>query len=130
MSQVQVPPAAKTTGRETQGQAESRLPTQTEVDEYEREATELDAYQDQSTVTRNEGSASGSGRHYYVVNERQPPRDRPTWYQAVSTFWTRYVRLSVPHDDCRDHLGMYQLALRTTVGRRICYKFHTYIQQL
>lgn len=27
------------------------------------------------------------------------------WYDPVKKFWRHYVRISVPHDDCRDHLG-------------------------
>jgi len=106
MSQLQVPPVAITTGRETQGQAEARLPTQAEVDDYEREATELGAYQERQSDVRNEEHAS-SARYYPVINKQQTSRDKATWLQAVSTFWTRYIRLSVPHEDCRDHLGRF-----------------------
>ncbi|GAB7344720.1 hypothetical protein MBLNU457_3190t1 [Dothideomycetes sp. NU457] len=104
MSQVQVPPSAITTGRDTQGQAEPRLPTQSEVDDYEREATELGAYQEREAGTRDEDHA-GSSHYYPIINKQETSRDKATWLRAVSSFWTRYIRLSVPHEDCRDHLA-------------------------
>ncbi|KAF2482510.1 hypothetical protein BDY17DRAFT_238324, partial [Neohortaea acidophila] len=27
------------------------------------------------------------------------------WYDPVKKFWRHHVRISVPHDDCRDHLA-------------------------
>ena len=27
------------------------------------------------------------------------------WYDPVKKFWRHQIRISVPHDDCRDHLG-------------------------
>lgn len=34
-----------------------------------------------------------------------PNRHRDRWYQPVWKLWRYHVRLTVPHDDCRDHLG-------------------------
>ena len=29
------------------------------------------------------------------------------WYDPMKKFWRHHIRISVPHVDCRDHLGMY-----------------------
>ena len=123
MSQVQVPPVAITTGRDSKGQAEPRLPSRAEVDEYEREATELGAYREHSRNARDAGEADRS-RHSHVDDVRQPRNNRATWYHAISSFSTHYIRLSVPHDDCRDHLGKSYLGLRTLSA---AYAGRTYI---
>jgi len=34
-----------------------------------------------------------------------PQQHDPHWYDPVKKFWRHHVRISVPHDDCRDHLG-------------------------
>lgn len=57
----------------------------------EREATELHSVQQ-------------SGRRLSRVLS-PPPREKVHWYDPVSKFWRHHVRISVPHDDCRDHLG-------------------------
>lgn len=118
MSQLQVPPVAITTGCDTQGQAETRLPTRSEVGDYEREATELGAYHEPQTDSRNEEHA-GSSRYYPIINRRADSRDKPTYLRAVSTFWTRYIRLSVPHEDCRDHLGKSSVILLSNAASEI-----------
>ena len=27
------------------------------------------------------------------------------WYNPIHKFWRHHIRISVPHNDCRDHLG-------------------------
>ena len=34
-----------------------------------------------------------------------PGRPRIHWYDPVKKFWRHNIRISVPHEDCRDHLG-------------------------
>lgn len=115
MSQLQVPPAAMTTGRDTHGHAEARLPTQAEVDDYEREATELGAYHGREADSRDDDPSSSS-QYYPVINKQETASHKAAWMRAVSTFWTRYIRLSVPHEDCRDHLGRSSAFIRLSAA--------------
>ena len=36
-----------------------------------------------------------------------PERQRQHWYNPVRKLWRHNIRMSVPHVDCRDHLGMF-----------------------
>ena len=38
----------------------------------------------------------------HVISPGQP---MVHWYDPVKKFWRHSVRISVPHEDCRDHLG-------------------------
>lgn len=60
----------------------------------EREATEL------RTVTPGQHSARRRSR---VLSP--PARSKLHWYDPVSKYWRHHINITVPHDDCRDHLG-------------------------
>ena len=34
-----------------------------------------------------------------------PNKPAVRWYDPIKKFWRHEVRISVPHEDCRDHLG-------------------------
>jgi hypothetical protein len=34
-----------------------------------------------------------------------PASSKSHWYDGVSRHWRHHVNITVPHDDCRDHLG-------------------------
>lgn len=38
-----------------------------------------------------------------VLSPDTPPQ--PRWYDPVKRYWRHEIRISVPHVDCRDHLG-------------------------
>lgn len=59
-------------------------------DVREREATELD---DVSILSRRATRLSSVG---------QAPKH---WYDPFTKLWHQQIRVSVPHVDCRDHLG-------------------------
>jgi len=59
----------------------------------DREATEL----------RSVTSARHQTRRSRVLSP--PARPESHWYDPVRKFWRHSVRITVPHDDCRDHLG-------------------------
>jgi len=85
---------------------ENRLPTTAEVDDYEREATELvglDEYTRDSSTVRHRSPA---GRLRAGTQKRDSPvRKRLPLLAGMIGFWTHHVQLTVPHDECRDHLG-------------------------
>lgn len=56
----------------------------------EREATEL---------------RDVSPGHRWHSRALTPPSAELHWYDPVKKFWRHHVRITVPHDDCRDHLG-------------------------
>lgn len=60
----------------------------------EREATEL------RSVTPGQQSARRRSR---VLSP--PARSKLHWYDPVSKYWRHHINITVPHDDCRDHLG-------------------------
>lgn len=66
----------------------AHLQADTDSDD-EREATEL------RTVTRRPG----------VYRILSPGSTQLRWYDPIKKFWRHHIRLSVPHVDCRDHLG-------------------------
>lgn len=62
----------------------------------EREATEL----------RSVPSRQQSGRQNSRILSSPPSISTTShWYDPVRKFWRHCVIISVPHDDCRDHLG-------------------------
>lgn len=65
---------------------ETEVVERDDEEDGEREATEL-------SPIRNNGPSSNS-------NVR--PKDTRSW---LHRFWRNNVSMSVPHDDCRDHLG-------------------------
>lgn len=40
-----------------------------------------------------------------------PGKPQLHWYDPVKKYWRHHIRISVPHEDCRDHLGMCEFAL-------------------
>lgn len=38
------------------------------------------------------------------------------WYDPIKKLWRHQIRISVPHDDCRDHLGKSAWSAKTTIG--------------
>jgi len=104
MASIRQPPPAVTTT--TQDFEDDRLPTDAEVDDYEREATELSSYD------AHIGSSSGlrhrarRRRQLYGTRERKSlVCDRMPLLTPVVKFWNHHIHLTVPHDACRDHLG-------------------------
>lgn len=73
-------------------EADTETGTETCSDQ-EREATEL----------RDVGPAPEPSRHSRVLGPQAASKSR--WYDPVRRFWRHHIRISVPHDDCRDHLG-------------------------
>ena len=65
----------------------------TESDDDELEATELREISEES---------ERMPRLSHVISPQKP---MIRWYDPVKKFWRHNVRISVPHDDCRDHLG-------------------------
>jgi hypothetical protein len=62
----------------------------------EREATEL----------RSVSSFQQSGRqNLRILSSSSAISTTSHWYDPVRRFWRHCVRITVPHDDCRDHLG-------------------------
>jgi len=70
------------------------FPADTDADA--REATEL-ALLDKSILRRNPSHASTA----------RQAKERFTFTSGASKFWRRQISVTVPHDSCRDHLGMF-----------------------
>ena len=49
------------------------------------------------SIQRRSGPASA---------QNQPGTDAKLWHN-LKKFWSRQITLTVSHDDCRDHFGMY-----------------------
>lgn len=69
----------------------TRPSTPQDESDDEREATEL------YTVR---GRETG---HQQLAAVRNPTNLH--WYEPIKKLWIHHIRLSVPHVDCRDHLG-------------------------
>lgn len=69
----------------------SRTPDADSASDNEREATEL------RSVT------PGARRRSRVLSP--PAGSKLHRYDPLSKFWRHHVNITVPHDDCRDHLG-------------------------
>lgn len=65
----------------------------------EREATELQNIAEQHPP-----------RHVTTTTTTTTPGRPQQWYAGVKNLWRHHIRLSVPHADCRDHLGRICLA--------------------
>lgn len=65
----------------------------TESDD-ELEATEL-----------RDVSASAGATIVRASRILSPAKDKGHWYDPLYKFWRHHIRITVPHDDCRDHLG-------------------------
>jgi hypothetical protein len=74
--------------------AHTREPVVDSASENEREATEL------RSVTPGRQSARQRSR---VLSP--PASSKLHWYDPVSKYWRHHINITVPHDDCRDHLG-------------------------
>lgn len=49
------------------------------------------------------GQAQGEGFPLHRLRRIQTPRDASQ--NPIKKYWRRHVSISVPHEDCRDHLG-------------------------
>lgn len=63
--------------------------------EDEREATELTAVR----------PAPPQGQRPKLSRVLSPGKPLKHWYDPVKRYWRHEIRISVPHVDCRDHLG-------------------------
>ena len=82
----------------------SRLSVDDEAEHRDREATELAPYSSDHQRVQGVASAkvvadSESSRHPNHHAKVLP------WHEPLNKFWRHYVRISVPHDECRDHFG-------------------------
>lgn len=68
--------------------------TDTDTDDEELEATELRELSD--------NARSGMPPVSHVLSPGKPIN---RWDDKLRRFWRHQIRISVPHDDCRDHLG-------------------------
>lgn len=71
-------------------------------DEREREATEL------------EDVAILSQRTSRLASINPSP---PAWIESLSKVWRQQIRVSVPHADCRDHLGKISSTVKAMFSR-------------
>jgi hypothetical protein len=69
------------------------------------EATEL------SRIRTNYSRATASHRQQAASNSasRAPPTGLWRCKYAITKFWNRQISVIVPHEACRDHLGMYAI---------------------
>jgi len=104
MADIRQPPVAVTTT--AQDYEEDRLPTDTEVDDYEREATELTNYDaHDGTLNGPRHRSRGQRRPQETKKRRLSVRERVPLLAPFISFWNQYIHLTVPHEGCRDHLG-------------------------
>lgn len=78
---------------------------ETESDD-ELEATEL-----------RDVSATRPGTGVRTSRILSPADHKRHWYDPIARFWRHHVRISVPHDDCRDHLGELLQALSMKIPK-------------
>jgi hypothetical protein len=71
----------------------SRTPDADSASDNEREATEL----------RNVTPGQSARRRSRVLSPSISSKLH--WYDPFSKYWRHNVNITVPHDDCRDHLG-------------------------
>lgn len=72
---------------------ESTIHDESESDD-ELEATELRQLSHDLTATLQP-----------ISHILSPGKPMIHWYDPIRKFWRHQIRISVPHDDCRDHLG-------------------------
>ena len=73
-------------------------------DNNEREATELDDYDGDRTVSDCSTRSSEYGaRSAHSVSTQSYTQ---SWKRSMTLFWKRQVSATVPHECCRDHFGM------------------------
>ena len=48
-----------------------------------------------------------------------PEKPLVRWYDPIKRFWRHQIRISVPHVDCRDHLGKSTPGLRRSAEHRV-----------
>jgi len=48
-----------------------------------------------------------------VPHALSPTQHKRHWYNPIHKFWRHHIRISVPHNDCRDHLGENMQSLLT-----------------
>ena len=64
-----------------------------------REATELHAVDERPR------------RISRIISSNMPQKH---WYDPIKKVWRHHIRISVPHVDCRDHLGMLSYTITDT----------------
>lgn len=74
---------------------------QSESEDSEREATEL----------------RSTSRPRHLRRIISPGTRSQKWYEPFWKFWRHHVRVSVPHVDCRDHLGKLKRCSEKVVGK-------------
>lgn len=91
-----------TTAEEIAYDQQHHLPTEQDVNDYEREATELAHIKDDQghQDPKQPNQASVQWR-----TKKQIRCENIRWYDPFVRWWRRYVDLAVPHIECRDHLG-------------------------
>ena len=93
---------AETSNRDPPGRStadEPPPPVLPAADALEREATELAAL-------RRHYSRASSRRPGQGVTSREPETLFGRVAYNIARFWSRQVSVTVPHESCRDHLGM------------------------
>lgn len=86
----------------------------TTVSDHEQEATELNPVDHEDVVSTHDAAPwtrNGSINSCHTTSDQAQLQKRH-WYDFVSRFWRHYIQLSVPHVDCRDHLGMLPISTR------------------
>ena len=76
--------------------------THGEDDDDAREATEM---RDQGNDSGMVDGKAGRGQVLDAASKKSSRSDGQGMCFAIRTFWKRQVRVTVSHDDCRDHFG-------------------------
>ena len=75
--------------------------TRREEEDDAREATEM---RDQGTDGGMVDRKAGNGQMLDAASKSSRSDGQGVWF-AIRTFWKRQIRVTVSHDDCRDHFG-------------------------
>jgi hypothetical protein len=103
-----LPIAMAETSDHSQAIAEDPLPERPESSVAEtntHEATEL------ARIRRRYSHASSFHQPGFSTASPKPTKALARFKYAVSKFWRHQVSITVDHDTCRDHLGMYSYLL-------------------
>lgn len=87
-------PSDEASGDSIHQPEQAHLREETESDDSEIEATELRQLDDSDRAQRPSPSR--------VISLGKP---QAHWYDPAKRLWRHHIRISVPHEDCRDHLG-------------------------
>ena len=69
----------------------------------EREATELNDYEDDRIASGY--NARSTGRETHLVHSVSNENYVQSCRRSIALFWKRQVSATVPHECCRDHFG-------------------------